>query len=439
MSILLDLDTRQKNDEENIFDQFLTEIESLKSKNFYDIKGLGLLENVILSIERVLQDLVLKLIDGRDFNSEDSRIAKNVKNAVEYLLINWFEIFNILEDYSISKVLAYNLLPSINLIQNYTDAKDNFKRYILCLYPPRGYRYYSVNGDSKAASYRQLFDSSKSKNLVEVINKLDDNYKNNVFQIPDFDKFLYNNNIEEFINLAEGFNTLQVFEDFITGDDLDWDFIWDFQISFYDNTEFYSAVDISYFLWTFSKTIESVGDVEVLISRWYNGSRVIELQSRIKTLSAKLELKNILDKFVKSLEAFYLRKPISELYKIEAETEKIQVETHLLKKQLNAVDDSNMNELKEMIDVKRQLLELEDLELSLREKRLAIQEREKLINDANENLMFNGAIQIKSDFEILLNEAMLISIRGQHSRIKGEGVEVAEVDERKVAKKNNDG
>jgi hypothetical protein len=126
------------------------------------------------------------------------------------------------------------------------------------------------------------------ENIIPTANKILVRYKTDYFNIGQHQKKLLGIEHIEFLReQIEEIDLIERLERLFQFDDSVENAIWEVKIKITDERNIYNAAEIGYLLWSFSKAIESLPDIEVELISWGEGSKLASLIIRIKNLALK--------------------------------------------------------------------------------------------------------------------------------------------------------
>lgn len=260
-------------------------------------------------------------------------------------------------------------------------------------------------------SYRQ------TENVLLLAKSIYDNYEKGIFSIIKIKEVTTSGNgdIEEYRNKINSFDIHSI----IQKNRLDDNYIYEWDIEVLVHGETFSSSQIGFLMWSLSTALESIDGVSVYLENWGNGSKFFNLKIGIKSILAKEEVKQVLEKGRQAVENHYLDRPIEEVGKIKAEKEKTLKETD------NLLTKEQTNQLHNM-EIERKQIEMEDMKLELELKKV------QLIKGYSE-LIKEGVLMNDSNFQIKINEVLYLKKEPQLAL--GENIEI--IAEKEIKKDKN--
>jgi hypothetical protein len=197
--------------------------------------------------------------------------------------------------------------------------------------------------------------------------------------------------------------------------------VWEMDIKISNEKDVYDAAEVSYLLWAISKALSGIDGVDVELTSWGDGSKWAKLKIRIRQLSSKVDLMQVLKKAGQITEAAYLKKSVEDLqnmeastHKLDQESRKIEQETRRLEKETENIIDSDRASLMHDMEIHQKVLDLRDKELSLEEKQLNLEEKalgikmKELDYIMKLSELMKSGLKNDSDLQILINEQLYL-------------------------------
>lgn len=442
---------------ENIFDDYYNLIERAKLQDIKQQRNntpdYNSLINSLTILERNIDDLASKGLDKIYFNS--------INKLLIQVLTEWLDIFDRLVRQPIFITsFSYNILGlAVTISKSEKYSQIDIQKDIYFFFPSRkdkqkylkekggdeteniytlsefylhldvlNHRKSEFNKPQKIFQYladlkerikHNISAFGPNENKAEYLPILSEEINNhtdkNIFPFLNFSQFkkIESVDLEDYraeINKADIHSVIQDIR--FTENEL---YEWDVTVTIKGN-EFNSG-QIGFLMWTISKALESIDHVNVSLEDWGNGSKRFNLKIWIKTLFAKEEVKQVLEKSRLAIESKYMDIPIQEAEKLAAEKTKTIRETdNLLSKE----------EAKEIhkLDVIKRRLEIQDKAADIALKKIQV------IKGISE-LITTGILANDSDFQIMINDLLYIEKKDK-KYIAGENIEF--IEEREIKK-----
>lgn len=186
--------------------------------------------------------------------------------------------------------------------------------------------------------------------------------------------------------------------------------IWYIKIIFKD--KHIDAVKTSYFLWNFTQLLGLIIDVNVEIYEWGRGSLFVKLKVLMKSLLAKDEVKEVLDKSRAAIKDF-IEKPTLDKEKTISEIGKNRAEIEFIKKQTSTIPSIPVSE-KDELDFRKYRAEVVKLELD------NIKKEAEVIREFHQ-LNMEGIIGL-GDFDVYINKLPYLK-KNNDIIIRGDDIE----------------
>ncbi|MBI3500448.1 MAG: hypothetical protein HY063_01535 [Bacteroidetes bacterium] len=426
--------TQGKITHKNIFEDYLQLIERmrLEQKKKEELGILTFLENIILLQERIVQEhssnrkINKKLLDG-------------IHSTINEFLNNWYQLLELGIVKNILPSFVYNFIPTIPLLEKVNkDNYDDFVRYITKLHPPiqclTRETSMEMSGFLEAIASSKLPEKEKNKMIqsqqekylykkrkavrkktglywAEHTHKSYSNpshffqyleystgkrYAKNYFQIDDL-KTYYFLSVEKLHKLFGNLNIEPQMEKLFDFDEKTENVIWEVNVNL--ESKYYDAGNISYFMMVFSQGIKSIGDIDVELNSWGDGSKWFQFILKIKSRIARLDLLEVMKQLRQNMEAVTYGKPLDEIKKLEAEAKKSNAEAEKIKKESANIDSSEMASAKSNLDYEERRAKIENIQANtLKTKVEALKGIAELIND--------GAFKNDGKMTILMNDCL---------------------------------
>lgn len=432
------------------------------------LNSLSTLDNLVSSIERSLQDINSSTFEKKE---EISELTVELLNSWLLVLASWKSNPSVIE------ALIYNYIPIIFILENYSkfsfldvhrylkklnsaiersskrlmefqqdvdiateisemknneinfEIKDELSDLLNRLKSQKvkfDYNQIDVFNLSDAMEYR--FISFADDIITRLINdtlKLS-NLPNEIQKIDDAQK------IRQFIkdqNLTEVLENLFFFDDSIE------DAIWDVKVTISSATNEYNAAEIGFLMWSFSKGIESIDDIEVELVKWGDGSKWFNLKIKIKSAASKVDLKDVLEKSRELVEVAITKKPTNEIRKFKAEEDKLRSEANKIKKETAIIMDEKVAKLSQELSIQNQILDLQKKEVEIEDKKADVRLKNLTAIEKLSELIKNGIIQNDSNVEIMINDILYIEKTKVH--VTYENIDLLDIGETIEPKKDD--
>jgi hypothetical protein len=235
---------------------------------------------------------------------------------------------------------------------------------------------------------------------------------------------LANSNIDEpsdMIQHARKHDFFALLESLYTFDDEKDMAVWEMDIKISNDKNVYDAAEVSYLLWAIANALSGIDGVDVELTSWGDGSKWAKMKIRIRQLSSKVDLMQVLKKAGQITEAAYLKKSVEDLqnteastHKLDQESQKIEQETRKLEKETENMIDSDRASVMHDLKIHQKVLDLRDKELNLEEKQLNLEEKALSIKMKELDYIMKLSELIKSglkndsDLQILINEQLYL-------------------------------
>lgn len=388
----------------NIFEQYVRLIDKIRSdiSDGYHSEDqmelfsrLSFLDNVVNGIERSLQDLN---------SNNDIYLKEQITNAVTECLASWILVLASWDrDPLIISALSYNFCAALYLLEKYSNENHvDIIRYLgklestiaksefLSRLNKERFMEEVYSGQLDDFSYDEYLDHVKSipqfdyrridpiemsdyskKNIIEIGISILTRYQNDFFRIKKFvQDFSDVENVEVIRERINSLNIWMYFEELFTFDDKFEDVVWEIKIEISDPSDTYEAAQSGFLLWSFSKALESIGDIEIQLKECGNGSRWFLLKMRIKSIAAKVDLVDVLNKSRQAIESSYTKTSTDEMRKFEVEKDKLSAEAEKLRKESANMMDSDSAKILQELTIQDKILDLQKRKLKLKIERL---------------------------------------------------------------------
>lgn len=446
----------------------IIERKSIEMKNdpHFDVESLAFLEKIINAIERSVQDITSK---------ENLKEKKEISERVLEFLNSWLLILSIWDGEStLVAALNYNFLPVISILKNFNSYRYiNTVRYLGKLNShikdsesinSISIQYYiqafSLDFDStderqeelfnnfmknireksyhNNIDYRQIDPTSLSEtakmNILNLVSDFEKRYYNDSFGLKDKLDFLKTGDVEEIRREVSKIDFSKCLEDLFQFDDTLENAIWEMKIKVTDEENKYNAAEIGYLMWSLSKALESIDDIEVELINWGEGSKWFDLRIKIKSLASKVDLSQVLKKTIKSLETYHTKILIEEIDKFEAEKNKLNAEAEKIKKESRQMHEDEDAKILNTLEIQEKFLDLQRKEIEIEDKKADVRLKNvQYLNQLSE-LMTNGIIQNNSDIQLSIND--LLFFKKNKDRIEYGNADLLDVNEKIVSKAN---
>ncbi|MGN6342222.1 MAG: hypothetical protein ACTHML_14710 [Ginsengibacter sp.] len=446
----------------------IIEKKSIEMKNdpHFDVTNLAFLEKIINSIERSVQDIT---------SEENIKKRKEVSERVLELLNSWLLILSIWDGKSsLVAALNYNFLPVISILKNYNSYRYiNTVRYLGKLNSQIknsesvnsiSIQYYiqtfSLDFDSKDERQEELFNNfmknirdksyhnnidfdyrnidpaslseTAKMNILNLASDFEKRYDDDSFDLRDKLDLLKAVDVEEIRREVSEIDFTNCLEDLFQFDDSFEDAIWQMKIKVTDEENKYNAAEIGYLMWSLSKALESIDDIEVELVNWGEGSKWFDLRIKIKSLAIKVDLSQVLKKTIKGLETYYTKIPVEEIDKFEAEKNKLNAEAEKITKESRQMHEDDDAKFLNSLEIHEKLLDLQRKEIEIEDKKADVRLKNVQYLSQLSELITNGIVQNDSDIQILINEALFF--KKDQGIIEYGNVDLLDVNEKIVPK-----
>ncbi|MCF6404457.1 hypothetical protein L3C95_16285 [Chitinophaga filiformis] len=455
----------------DIFERYYRLIESIRLKigeapSEYGpkmSKHLLLLETIVHALDRVTQDVETSREHDGDRSDLIMKTTISMLESAIMVLAAWRE------DNKIIPALALNFFVALSSTLRFDEfSSDDYIRHISLLSMKKWdddlkqFEYMIVEKFKKILLSEQS-DPEKFTGISELVNNYN-NYKEStaslsahqdrevelskalsfaysqMFNTPTaryasdhfkVNKILFNSNIDEpsdMIEYARKQDFFSLLESMYEFDDEKEIAVWEMDIKISNKDNVYDATEVGYLLWAISKALSGIDGIDVELTSWGDGSKWAKLKIRIRQLSSKVDLMEILKKAGQITEGAYLKKSVEELQgteaatrKLDQESRKLEQETRKLEKETKNIMDSDRASVVHDLEIHEKVLDLRDKELNLEEKQLNLQEKqlnleEKAIGVKMKELdyimklseLMKSGLKNDSDLQIMINEQLYL-------------------------------
>jgi hypothetical protein len=438
----------------NIFEKYYQIIDFQRSNYESDaelISALDYLERMVLAIERSLQDI--------SSNENISDAGKNKLYSVSTeLLNNWLSVVICSDEDSLYiNALTYNFFSALSTLENLNEhdiigAIRHIAKFnpVLDFLKSRPLFTKRIEAIIKSLSGVQdlsldttrfislLFTEYKKNTLVthvDELNKilLEDNtnkdyfkqivlsdfasamaarFVNDTLKIQEHLDLLKNEGVAEIRKYANENDLFEIIERQFEFNEKTHDLIWNITVKITNDQ--YNAAEIGYLLWTMSKSLESIDDIDVELVEWGEGSKWFHLKVRIKSLSSKVDLADVFKNLRQGLESVYHKKPIDEIQKLEAEKNKLYADASKIAKEEKNLMTQEQAYLKNQLSLHKDLLDIQSKELENESKKAEVRLKNLEYLKGLSSLMKDGIIQNNSDIQILINDLVFFKQENKH-------------------------
>jgi hypothetical protein len=446
--VLVAENTRKGN--ENIFEEYLIEIERLKLLEIKSRFQNGNVLNYLELLEKLISILDDKLISLYKTHSVKKKSDKRLAYfGVVDLLKNWFVLFNFSSESNLKtmsivvsltiKELKFITISDINsqkLFSNgLTRLKLNKAERLLCK-QDSDIIVYSNTQHIKTmhntvltpeqilfleyifSIVKEAFYNGEDPDYIEKINLNDIYDRKFLLQELIKIKYLYlsdhSTTIEKILNLdhdalieTHELETRSILADLYLYNDIKFDSVWDLNIKISNNDNLYDFNKVSYLLWLISSAVNNIcGDEASVIYSTSNGSKNFQAGIKINDLIKRDNLITFFTYLRQHIDSYRLKKSFEEIKKTEKEAKLIEKE--IQKKEIEIDTLEATHAIKEQLALYEKYLELEERRLGVEKKKaeIANEKIETLKNLAE--LIGKEIVNNNFDFNMIINDILYI-------------------------------
>ena len=107
--------------------------------------------------------------------------------------------------------------------------------------------------------------------------------------------------------------------------------VWEINFKIVNEQNIYNASEIGYLMWTFARALECLDDIEVQLTGWGEGSRCFNFKAIIKSQSAKIDFREVLNDSRQAIEMAVTSTSTDQQKKFQAEKSKLYAEAQKFK------------------------------------------------------------------------------------------------------------
>ncbi len=438
----------------NVFEQYYRLIDYIKTpiiserrledKNVKILSALTYLEKVINSIERCTQDLsdqksasqittlTIELLDSwlPVLGSSISNRSYTLVQFFDAFSYNFFPIISVLETYKNAHYIATirylgrlnsgieksNLIRELYVAEVEKHLKDSavssghedfFNNLSHPTWFARGLKS-QRNEQANTFDYRRIDPTEMTQAMKESFNVLaypflkrfiDDyfNYLNLFAELKQLE------DIEEVRKAAANIDFSEPLERLFFFDDSTQIAVWDVFIEFTSASNSFNAAELGFTLWSFSKALESIDNVEVELISCGDGSKWFDLKIKIRSVASKVDINQVLKKVRQALEVYHTKKPVEEIEKFEAERDKLESEAIKIQTETKNLRSEEHSKLLHELEIHEKILDIQKKELEIEDKKADVRMKNLDYISKLSELMVNGIIENNSDIKIFIN------------------------------------
>lgn len=408
---------------DNIFDTYFT---------FIDSQGLGKKnQNKFSPLIKSITIIERYLVDLSSDPPENKNIVERLNSAAQGVLKSWFPL---LEYFSKNKVfidcLAYNFFGLSLMLRSFDESEDQIvKQYISFFNPSIEYSelldiinveetsiseyirkalMMKISGSNLQQGHPYVKQNStygtrdhliveNVKNLENINFKLIHRKEDLAFGIPI--NSLFEKDVEQLRRDSKNLNLWELLNNYQLNLEKRANVIWTIRVKTNENNP--NAVRFFELLHDLSLAISLISDdIDVRLEDWGNGSKWALIKLTIGSFFSREDVKSVLEKGLKAVDAEYLGKPVAEMDKTIAETIKIQKESSIM------IDVASSKESHDL-DLQRKRISVINDALDVEAKMIANKMKDLELKTKLSEMLAAGMLKNDSDLEIEINDFLV--------------------------------